>query len=86
MTPPEFLRLRDAVNVPDELERDDIVRRIRRARALAVQNKNDIEHWNRTHPNEPAIDTTDEDELIAYCDGVGPMPRALRERLDGHGG
>lgn len=76
-----FLRLREAVNVDDLKERDKLVRRYRRARALAAQNVADAEHWNRTHPNEPPLDMTTEREIIAWVDGVGPMPAEVRERI-----
>ena len=65
---------RDPVNVPDLLERDKLVRRMRRIREEAVLEKNTLEHWNRTHPNEEPMSTTFWDAFIAWCDGKGPLP------------
>lgn len=66
--------LREAVNVPDAIERDRVIRGFRRARAHAAELKSDIEKWNRENPNEKPFDTAMEDAIIAYCDGAGPMP------------
>lgn len=66
--------LREAVNVPDALERDRIVRRFKKSREIFVGIKNDIEHWNRTHPNEAPLGTEVEDAFIAYLDGKAPYP------------
>jgi hypothetical protein len=70
----EWPTLREAVNVPEALERDRLVRRRLRGRAEVAQCKVDVEHWNRTHPNETPLDTTFEDAMIAWYDGRGPMP------------
>lgn len=67
--------LRAAVNVADELARDQLVRRRREMRAEAVVEKHTIEHWNRLHPDEEPISTAFEDSLIAWLDGRGPMPK-----------
>ena len=69
----KFPTLREAVNVPDALRRDKLVRRIRQIRENAILDRNTILHWNQNHPAEP-IDTAFEDSLIAWCDGRGPMP------------
>ena len=69
-----FIRLREARNVEDVKRRDRIVRGIKKIRAGAVLDKNTYEYWNRLHPDEPQIDTTFEDQVIAWCDGLGPMP------------
>lgn len=66
--------LREPVNVADALERDRLVRRLRNLRARVVLDKSDIEHWNRTHPDEKQFDTAVEDAIIACCDGQAPMP------------
>lgn len=70
----ELLTLREAVNVPDALQRDKLVRRIKRLRASVVLDVNTIEHWNRTHPNEMPVSTDFERAVIAWCDGKGPFP------------
>lgn len=70
------LKLRQAVNVPDEIARDRLVRRIRKIRSGAARDKNTYEHWNAAHPDQPPIDTTFEDAVIAWCDGRGPLPTA----------
>lgn len=67
--------LREAVNVRDLKRRDALVRKTLRIRAEAVLDKNTIEHWNRTHPTESPIDSTWCDEVIAWCDQKGPLPR-----------
>lgn len=69
--------LREPVNVPDALARDRIVRRLRKIRAAAVLDKNTIEHWNREHPNEEPLDASWCDDVIAWCDGKGPLPPSL---------
>lgn len=71
----ERLELRPAVNVPDAIARDLLVRRGHRIRAEAVQRKIDMQHWNATHPDEEPIDTSFEDAVIAWCDGKGPFPQ-----------
>lgn len=70
-------RLREPVNVRDALARDRIVRRIQRLRAEAVLEKNTHERWNRQHPEEPPFDTSWCDEIIAWCDGKGPLPKGV---------
>lgn len=70
------LELRPAFNVTDALQRDALVRRALKIRAEALQQKHDIEYWNKAHPNETPIDTGFEDAVIAWCDGKGPMPSA----------
>lgn len=70
----ERLEFREAVNVPDALRRDQLVRRAREIRAAVVLDKNTIEHWNAMHPHEEQIDTSFEDAVIAWCDGKGPFP------------
>lgn len=72
----ERLKFRSAVNVPDALTQDKLIRRMRRIRAGAVLDKNTIEYWNRGHPDEKPIDTAFEDSVIAWCDGTGPLPKA----------
>lgn len=70
------LRLREAVNVPDLKKRDAIVRQIRRIRADAVLDKNTIEWYNanRLPAGEAPLDSSWCDEIIAWCDGKGPLP------------
>lgn len=75
----EQLKLRDAVNVPDALQRDKLVRRINRLRAAVVLDKNTIEHWNRTHPDATPISTDFERAMIDWCDGKGPFPELPRD-------
>lgn len=70
----EPFRLRQAVNVPDEIERNRLVERMRKIRADAVLDKDSAAHWNATHPNETPLDVTFWDEVIAWCDGRGPLP------------
>ena len=70
-----FLNLREAVNVADLKRRDKLLLTIRKIRAAAVLDKNTIEHWNREHPTEPPLDSAWCDEVIAWCDGKGPLPR-----------
>lgn len=71
----EFLKpLREAVNVDDFLERENLVERRAKMRADAVIEKHTIEHWNRAHPNEPPISTAFEEKVIAWLDGKGPAP------------
>lgn len=67
---------REPVDVPDLLERDKLVHRLRKIRKEAVLDKNTFEHWNRTHPEETPLDTSFWDEVIAWCDsdGTGPFP------------
>lgn len=79
-----FGPLREAVNVDDLKARDSIIRRIRRARKMVEQNKADIEHWNRLHPDEPPLDALFEDAILAWYDGKGPMPDELVKRLPPH--
>ena len=69
--------LREPVNVADALARDRLVRRLKRIRASAVLDKNTFERWNVQHPNEEPLDTSWCDEIIAWCDGVGPLPSRL---------
>ena len=76
--PREPLKLREAVNVPDFITRETLVARLRDIRSGAVLDKLTIEHWNRMNPDQPTIDTTFEDAVIAWCDGKGPMPEAPR--------
>lgn len=71
-------RLREAVNVDDLKARDRLVRRMRKIRGGAVLDKNTYEYWNRLHPNEAPIDTSFEDQVIASCDGLGPLPDRAR--------
>ena len=73
--PVEFREpLREAVNVDDLMQRDKLELPLRKIRADAVLDKNTIEHWNRMHPDEDAIDASWCDRIIAWCDGTGPMP------------
>lgn len=72
----EALRFREAINVPDVIQRDKLVRRMRKIRAGAVLDKATYEHYNRTHPDEVPISTAFEDSVIAWCDGKGPFPKA----------
>lgn len=59
--------LRPAVNVDDELERDRLVRRKRRA-AAAIQNLlNTTAYYNRLHPNHSPI---------PYDDAAGSLGQA----------
>lgn len=67
-------RLNEAINVPGAQARDRLVRRMRALREEAVIEKNTIQYWNRTHPDEQPIDTAFEDSVIAWCDGEGPLP------------
>jgi hypothetical protein len=72
------LQLREAVNVDDLKARDRLVRRFRKLRADAVLDKNTYEHWNRAHPDAKPIDTSWCDEIIAWCDGRGPLPQCAK--------
>lgn len=76
------LFLRPPVNVPDALERDEIVRRIAALRKTAVRWKARIEQWNRGHPEEEAIGAEFYDQVIAWCDGEGLFPTP--EETDEH--
>jgi len=69
--------LREAVNVPDEIERDRIIRRFQRTRAYAASLKADVEDWNRRNPDKKPFDTCVEDAIIAFCDGKGPFPTTV---------
>lgn len=69
------LKLREAVNVADLKKRDAIVRRANRIRAEAALSKNTIEYYNRHHPEEVPIDSSWCDEVIAWCDGKGPLSK-----------
>lgn len=68
------MELREAVNVPDALQRDALVRRVRAIRERAVLDRDAIAHWNATHPGEPPLSAAFEDAMIAWCDGEGPLP------------
>lgn len=68
------MKLREAVNVPDFLEREKIVRRFKKIRAEMVLDKNTYEHWNSLHPDERQFDTTFWDAAIAWCDALGDGP------------
>lgn len=72
------LQLREAVNVADLKRRDALVRRIRQLREEAVLDKNTIEYWNAHHPDESPIDSSWCDEVIAWCDGKGPLPEQVQ--------
>lgn len=64
-----ILRLREAVNVTDLLERDVFVRRMKQLRAEVAQQKIEVEAWNLDHPEAKPVSTAWEDEMIDYCDG-----------------
>lgn len=76
----EGFHLRPGVDVPDEIKRDRLAKRVRRLRADAVLDKNTREYWNRMHPDEEQFDTITEDAIIAWCDGRGPLPSAKGEK------
>lgn len=69
------LEFREAINVPEAIEKDRLIRLVRQIRAEAVLDKNTWEHLNATHPDWKPIDTSFEDATIAWCDGKGPLPR-----------
>lgn len=71
------LTLREAVNVPDLKKRDAIVRRIKRIRAEAELERNTIDWYNRNRlpVGEQPLDSSWCDEVIAWCDGNGPLPK-----------
>ena len=66
--------LREPRNVDERIERDCLVRRNLAIRLAASEAKIAVEHWNRAHPGEPPMDTDFEDAVIAWCDGLGPLP------------
>lgn len=68
------LALREAVNVPDLKQRDKLVRRLKKIRAKAVLDLNTIRWWNENRTDQPPMDPSFEEALIAWCDGKGPMP------------
>ena len=57
----------------EKMARERIARRLRAIRDEVVLDKNTYEHWNRTHPDEEPLDTSWCDEIIAWCDGAGPL-------------
>ncbi|MCK9494191.1 MAG: hypothetical protein M0R75_01665 [Dehalococcoidia bacterium] len=67
-------KLREPNNVAEALERDDLVSRGLAIRRRAEAMKADIEHWNRTHSDQAPLSTAFEDAIIAWCDGLGPLP------------
>ena len=79
--PDDRLRLRPGVSVPDELKRDAIVRRLSQSRAVVVALRRDLLAWNAANPDKPQLDTKLEDEMLAWLDGKGPLPREVRERI-----
>lgn len=82
MSAHRYLRLAEAANVGELKQRDRFVRRVRKIRAGVVLDKNTIEHWNRVHPNERPISTTFEDQVIAWCDGNGPLPLRVPDEAE----
>lgn len=66
--------LRDPRNVTEALQRDALVRRVKKIRDDAVLDRNTIKRWNRMNPDKNPISTEFEDQMIAWCDGKGPMP------------
>jgi hypothetical protein len=59
--------LREGVNVRDFMEREKLVRRLRKMREEAVLDRNTILHLNRTRGWN--FSTEFEDTVIAFCDG-----------------
>lgn len=74
-------KLREAVNVPDFMERERLVARRLELRAEVQLDLNTIEHWNRLHPDEP-LDANVHHAMLDYLDGKGPMPELAPQRED----
>lgn len=74
MTTDGRLWIREAVNVPDLLERDELVRKCLRIRSNAEERIRQARDWNATNPDEPPLDTSFYEAVVAWCDGEGPLP------------
>ena len=66
--------LREPRNVPELKARDALVRRVKALRASVVLDRADLQHWNRMNPDKKPLCHAFEDAMIAWCDGLGPMP------------
>ena len=73
------LRFREALNVSEFKERDELIRRARQLRDEAVLARSAADRWNRLHPDEEQVDTAFEDAVIAWCDGEGDNPFTTEE-------
>jgi len=73
--------LREAYNVADALERDGLVRRLRRLRADMLSNRRFIMAWNAANPDQPPISTEVEDAVLGYLDGARTFADVQRAYL-----